>query len=246
MGRFPLLLFPLLGACAAAPSRAEPFSAPAPVLGLLADIPAGGFEALAQGQSPAEPGLEPVQEPARADRQVIFNGWLALQVVDPERAENEAGALARELGGWIQRLERPRIVLRFPAARFDTALARLSALGLVLDKKIQASDVTDQFRDLKLRLENAEKVRARLAALLDKAGIIPDALAVEKELARVTEEIERLKGAIAAMQDQVAFSTISVDLRRSVPFRAREEWLPFGWVRGLGPEPLFHFERRNP
>ncbi len=185
----------------------------------------------------APPGRTHVQE----ERAVIYTGSLALQVPDPEGLEVEVGGMAKQFGGWVSKIERPRIVVRVPAARFDEAMKAFSALGQILDRKISGQDVTDQYRDLRIRLENAEKVRVRLAALLEQAKNVQDALAVEKELGRVTEEIERLKGQIAAMQDQVAFSTITLELRRSLPISVRHRRFPFPWVHRLGAEQLLRF-----
>jgi hypothetical protein len=179
--------------------------------------------------------------PAQQERQVLYTGSLALQVPDPEGLELEVSTIAKGYGGWVSKIERPRIVLRVPAARFEEAMKALSQLGQVLDRKISGQEVSDQFRDLRIRLENAEKLRARLAALLEQAKNVQDALAVEKELGRVTEEIERLKGQIAAMTDSVAFSAITLELRRSLPLAARQRRFPFPWVHRLGAESLFRF-----
>ena len=189
------------------------------------------------------PETAPPERPRQAERLVIYNGSLAIQVPEPERVEKEITSLVKQVGGWVQKLDGPRLPLRVPSARFDDTFARIAALGQVLDRKISGNDVTDQFRDLKLRLENGEKLRARLAAILEQAKNVQDALAVGKELTRVTEEIERLKGAMAQMQDQVSYSTLAVDLRRSMPSRPASGSLPFLWVRQLGLGSLFYFER---
>jgi uncharacterized protein DUF4349 len=231
MTRSLILLLPVLAACTAAHAFAPEKRARAE------DAPAAAPPA---SDAPAAPATEAT---LRAERKVVYTGSLALQVAEPETVEADILALARKLGGWVQRLDRPRITIRFPAEQFDEAFRQLAALGQVLDKKIQAADVTDAFLDLKVRLDNAEKVRARLAALLEQAKTVTDALAVEKELARLTEDIERFKGALAQMQDQIAFSTITVELRRTLPAPLRQTRFPFPWVRGLGVDALLNFGR---
>src|SRR5204863_1965018 len=116
--------------------------------------------------------------PSQAERLVIYNGSLSLQVAEPDRIEKEVTALAKELGGWIQALDGSRVTLRIPATKFNEALAKAAGLGHVIDRKVSGSDVTDQFRDLKLRLENAEKLRARFAAILEQAKTVQDTLSV--------------------------------------------------------------------
>lgn len=252
MGRLSVLLLPLLSACTYAakeasfegqegvgistrvlhPSAFESFDLRAQTFGN--DLPFGDPSEVKAPTPEAPP-------PAQQDRAVIYTGSLALQVPDPEGLELEVGSIAKQLGGWVSRIERPRITIRVPAARFEEAMKAFSALGQVLDRKISGQDVTDQFRDLRIRLDNAEKVRIRLAALLEQAKNVQDALAVERELGRVTEEIERYKGQIAAMQDQIAFSSITLELRRSLPIASRQRRFPFPWIHHLGAEALLRF-----
>jgi hypothetical protein len=181
--------------------------------------------------------------PPEADRLVIYNGSLILQVPEPEEVEKNITALAKDLHGWVQRIDGLRITVRVPAPRFDDAFAQIALWGQVVARRVTGNDVTDPFRDLKIRLENSERLRARLAAILEQAKTVMDALAVEKELARVTEEIERLKGALAQMQDQISYSTLSVELVRSMPSRPGAPGFPFRWVRELGVGRLLEFGR---
>jgi len=112
-------------------------------------------------------------------------------------------------------------------------------MGVVINKDITARDVTEQYIDLKIRLSNAKALRQKLIALLDRAKNVKEALAVEKELARVRTEIETLEGRVKRMSNQVAYSTISVTFRKyaNAPSQLMTH-LPFGWLRTLGVEPL--------
>jgi hypothetical protein len=251
MGRLAVLILPFLASCTYAAKAQSPDYlddvgvdiAPRTSFGYEYELP--GMEVRARTfHTDPKPTPAPAPEappPAQQERQVIYTGSLALQVPDPEGLELEVGSIAKQLGGWVSKIERPRITVRVPAARFEEAMKAFSALGQVLDRKIAGQDVTDQFRDLRIRLENAEKVRVRLAALLEQAKNVQDALAVEKELGRVTEEIERYKGQIAAMQDQIAFSSVTLELRRSLPIALRQRRFPFAWVHRLGAEALLRF-----
>jgi hypothetical protein len=188
------------------------------------------------------PALVADLEPS--DRKLVFHASLAIQTGDASAAEREIRATVQEAQGWIHRVEGATFTLRVPAERFDTTLARLATLGRVLDRKIGAADVTDEHRDFELRLANAEQVRARLAALLEKAKDVKETLEVERELARVTEEIERLKGKLKQMADAVAVSTIVVALQRAPTAAAvRAPRFPFAWVRRLGVDDLLEMTR---
>src|SRR5262249_2231111 len=127
------------------------------------------------------------------------------------------------------------IVVRIPAASFDANLSQILALGEVLRRELHAEDVTGKVRDLEARLKNAEAVRQRLTELLSSAGKTEEALAVERELARVTDELERMKAELKRLRELVAYSTVTV--RFEAPHAEaldRRFTLPFPWLEELG------------
>src|SRR5262249_5445821 len=123
------------------------------------------------------------------------------------------------------------------------ALRRIEGIGDVLHRSVAAEDVTDQFVDLELRLKNAHAVRARLEKLLEGASV-KDAVEIHKELAKITEEIERLEGKLKLLKDRIAFSTITVGFERTEPQRVRAQaLLPFPWMRARALAPLLSVKR---
>ena len=191
------------------------------------------------------PAAPEVDVPA-IDRKIIFNGGLLLQVADADAAEKELRKAAEAVKGWIHKIDGPTFTLRVPAAHFMATMETVAKLGRVLDRKVSGTDVTEQYQDLQLRLENAEKLRVRIAALLEKTKDVKEALEVERELGRVTEEVERLKGKLNAMNDAVTYSTIVITLQRSAaPAKAAAApRYPFPWVRALGLESLMDVRER--
>ena len=153
------------------------------------------------------------------DRSLVRSATLRVTVAGADEVAgvlDAAGALAAELGGYVER-EGPReAVLRVPDGRLDGALHQLSALGDADRPEVRAQDVTDQAVDLRVRLTNARALQSRLRDLLDRAESVEDVLAVERELARVTTEVERLAGQLQALEDRVAFSTVRLEVREAV------------------------------
>ncbi len=102
---------------------------------------------------------------------------------------------------------------------------------------MQANDVTNQHTDLTIRLENAEKSRQRLLALIEKATKIEDIIKIEAALRRLTGEIERMKGQLKLMIDQIAFSTVTVSLHANAPKakpNKRRQQSRFPWINRIG------------
>lgn len=110
------------------------------------------------------------------------------------------------------------IELRVPAQRFDAAIDALAAIGTVQSVDVQAIDVGEEFVDLEARLANSKRLEARLLQLLEtRTGRLEDVLNVERELARVREEIERIDGRLRYLREHVALSTLVVAMHEPAP-----------------------------
>ena len=104
----------------------------------------------------------------------------------------------------------------------------------MLHRDIQAQDVTDEFVDTEIRIKNARAMQVRLKVLLEKANV-KEALEIEKEMRRVTEEIELLEGKLKLLKDKIAFSTITVAFEaRGSTIQTTRIKLPFPWLTQLG------------
>ena len=161
------------------------------------------------------------------DRRLVRTATLTVEVDDEDRVAptlDAARDLADALDGYVAQEGPSRMVLRIPDARLDQALDQLAALGDPEDRAVYTRDVTAAYTDLELRLQNARALQARLRDLLADAETVQDVLAVETELARVTTEVERMEGQLRLLQNQVAFSTITLTVRDGVRPG------PLGWV----------------
>jgi hypothetical protein len=182
--------------------------------------------------APSTSGVAATSQPSPL---LIYQANLALSVYEVEKGLDQVEAIAKKAGGYLVSRNANQIVVRVPADGFDGSLRAVLALGDVLQRDLQVEDVTAKVRDLEVRLKNAEAVRQRLVELLAGAVKTDDALAVERELARVTEEIEQMKGQLKLFREMVAFSTITVrfEAPHAENLDARFK-LPFPWLDELG------------
>lgn len=97
-------------------------------------------------------------------------------------------------------------------AQFDETLEDLKRLGEVMDINVDIEDVTTEYRDLNIRLNNKELELERLYELYDRSETVEELLAVEEEVTRVTTEIEQLKAQKETLEGRVAKSTITVEI----------------------------------
>jgi hypothetical protein len=157
-----------------------------------------------------------------ADRKLIRDATLEIEVETVDDAAREAAGIARRNGGVLADSEffqnadgeqRGMVRLRIPSERFADALADLRPLGTVRLERTNTQDVTKAYADLEIRLAVKRDTADRLRHILEnRTGKLADVLQVERELARVIEEIERMEGQIRFYDHQVAISTITVQL----------------------------------
>jgi hypothetical protein len=106
-----------------------------------------------------------------------------------------------------------RGTLRVPSDRLGEVEDRLRGLGQVVEDTQGSEDVTDQLIDLDARLASARGTEARLTDLLrNRTGRLSDVLDVERELARVRIDIERLNAASTNLGRRVSYATVSLDI----------------------------------
>jgi hypothetical protein len=111
--------------------------------------------------------------------------------------------------------------LKVPASRFDELTEGLRPLGRLQFVNVGAEDVSEEFVDLTARVTNARRLEDRLVELLrTRTGKLQDVLSVERELARVREEIERMEGRVRFLKASAQLSTLSVSLYEPAPLVA--------------------------
>jgi hypothetical protein len=102
------------------------------------------------------------------------------------------------------------ITVRVPARSFDAAVARLSSLGKVTQMTTSSEDVTGQVVDLRARLRHYQAVEERLLSFLVKATTVSETLQVQDRIDRTQLTIEELQGELKQVDQQVAYSMISI------------------------------------
>jgi hypothetical protein len=115
--------------------------------------------------------------------------------------------------------------VRIPVERFDAFMTALGGVGEVQSANVSSQDVSEEFYDLEARIKNKRVEEGRLIQHLKQStGKLNEILAVEREISRVREEVERMEGRQRFLANQTALTTVTVSMReiRSVAV-AREE-----------------------
>jgi hypothetical protein len=158
---------------------------------------------------------------------VIRTGQAFIEVDKVDPAILKIRQLAAQLGGYIanssisggrDQIRQATLELKIPAPRYDQAVGSLSTIGKVETVNSTAQDVGEEFVDVTARVTNARRLEERLITLLStRTGKLDEVLRVERELARVREEIERYEGRLRFLSTRVATSTLTITVHEPAP-----------------------------
>ena len=232
-----VVLFLFAGGCAsefsACMADSEPAYMPKEMRAVVAtpELPAnnaGGTEVATTGN---------LEQTANApERLMTYDVSLRVVVQNIAGAVESLKAMTSSLKGYMQSMQENTLIVRIPAARLNDALEQVGKLGEITSRTIKGTDVTEEMMDLDIRVRTNEETRNRLAELLKKSDKVEDLLKVEKEMQRVVEELELIKGRIKYLSHAVAYSTLTVELNSPVAQTELRETIPFSWVRSLATD----------
>ncbi|MCI4651119.1 DUF4349 domain-containing protein [Phaeodactylibacter sp.] len=147
------------------------------------------------------------------DRKILYNADLTLTVETPDSTSSYIQAIAKRYGGYVNETGTYRSIIRVESQLLDAAIDDISQLGRLDRKSIRGQDVTETYLDYQIRLDNAQQARGRYLDLLDQAATVDEILKVEKELERLNETIDLLKGKMNRIDHLDTYATITINLR---------------------------------
>ncbi len=160
--------------------------------------------------------------PADLGRDIIYRATIEVQSDDVAAANREAVAIVQGLGGIVfsqsTRTEphpRTEITFKVLPGDFSTALERLAGVGKLIDQVITSDDVTEVIVDLRSRIITAEASVTRLRKFLEEATQLEDVAQLERELLDRETTLERLRGQLRTLSDQVDLATITLTITQS-------------------------------
>ncbi len=162
---------------------------------------------------------EPVEGPQDTtfERKLIRTGNVSLEVQSVSDAEDKIAQWAKSLGGYVTNANTWEMgagfTVRVPSNRFDDAMAQAGNFGRVTNRSVNSQDVSDNYYDIKARLETKYILRDKLSNYLSQAKDIKDLLEIERQLNSVIEDIESTESRFKRLSNQIDYSTIYIDMR---------------------------------
>jgi hypothetical protein len=185
-------------------------------------------------------GLGDAAEEA-VDRELVTTGSATLAVEDPFEAAEQIADLVEEAGGRVEARDEQAatdgepgsasMTLRIPADRVSATLDALDELGEVRDRHVETVDVTGTAQDLDARIAALRTSTDRLRELMADADRTSDLIEIEAELSTRQAELDSRVAERNRLSDQVAMSTLRVDIVAEGAPAAQAQ--PGGFVGGL-------------
>ena len=162
------------------------------------------------------------------NRKILRNADFQLEVSDPTVAQRQITSMAESLGGFVVTSESKQrdvgdrtkqqldisLVLRVPELQFNTALEQIRATATrVITDKITGQDVTEEFIDLEARTKTQKALELQFLEIMKQANKVADALEVQRQIAEVRTEIEKLEGRKRFLENRASLSTITIGLQ---------------------------------
>ena len=184
--------------------------------------------ALSASAQPIE-GAGAVEGQARANRQLVIESRLGLEVQDIDAGTRQVESIAVGLGGWVESasvsgeggLRTANVSVRVPSQRITDAMKQFRNMGRVVDEQVSATDVTERLVDNDARLSAWRVQEQRLISLLRNAQTVEDIVEIEKRISEVRTDIEVLSASQRNLEGRVATALIAV--RLSLPGRLVSE-----------------------
>jgi hypothetical protein len=155
-----------------------------------------------------------------AKRKLIVKLYMEMRVDNIEKSIFDAEGMAVNVGGYTressQNESSGQLTLMIPVGQVDTFTAKLRALGKVINSNRKTEDVTDSYFDTQIRIKNLETEIETMRNLLQKPGWkVSEILEIEREIRRLTDEFESLKGYITNLDRQITYSEVRISFEKS-------------------------------
>lgn len=168
--------------------------------------------------------VTPVQDGNRfpvSKKKIIKDGTISVKTKDLSASKKAIDELVKTKNAYYMTEEFSTddhsisysLKIRIPTDSFENFLSGIeNGNDEIINKSIQARDVTEEFTDIETRLTTKREYLKRYRELLSTAKTVKDILEIEGNIRAIQEEIDSRQGRLNYLSDQVAYSTLDVYL----------------------------------
>ena len=169
---------------------------------------------------------------AAMERKIIRDAELTMEVPSTTETQRGVTSIAESHGGFVVTSEAKqreatepakrtldiKLVVRVPSNQFGAALNEIEGLATNLTQRnVTGQDVTEEFIDLEARLKTQKALETQFLEIMRQANRVADALEVQRQIADVRTEIEKLEGRRRFLESRTSLSSITVNIQSPTP-----------------------------
>jgi uncharacterized protein DUF4349 len=166
------------------------------------------------------------------DRKIIRNADITIEAASTTEAQHSVTSIAEAHGGFVasseakqrdsadpeQRTMDIKLVVRVPSNQFGATFDQIKALASnTPQENVNSQDVTEDFIDLEARIKTQKALEVQFLEIMRQANKVADALEVQRQIADVRTEIEKLEGRKRFLENRSSLSTINVNINAPKP-----------------------------
>lgn len=156
-------------------------------------------------------------------KKIIKNGDMGIAVANINEAKTKVDGILKKQNAYIQSetfrntetSEELDFVIRVPYQNFDQLISSFSeGIGAVEYKNISSEDVTEEYTDVAIKLENKRIYLEKYRDLLKNAATTKDMLEIQENIRKLEDEIDVAEGRLRFIDDRVNYSTLRLSLSK--------------------------------
>ena len=170
-------------------------------------------------------------------KKIIKNGDMGIAVANINEAKKKVDGILKKQNAYSQNetfrntetSEELNLVIRVPYQNFDQLISSFSeGIGAVEYKNISSEDVTEEYTDVAIKLENKRIYLDKYRNLLKNAATTKDMLEIQENIRKLEDEIDVAEGRLRFIDDRVNYSTLRLSLSKEKPRSSVTSKIGFG------------------
>ncbi|KQS92195.1 DUF4349 domain-containing protein [Chryseobacterium sp. Leaf394] len=154
-------------------------------------------------------------------KKIIKNGEMTVQVGDITKSQSKIQSIVKNNQAYIQKetfrnsdtRDEMEFTIRVPHQQFESLINSFSdGFGTVTAKNIYSDDVTEEYVDISIKLENKKIYLEKYRDMLKSAKSTSDMLEIQENIRNLEDEIDVSEGRLKFIDDRVKYSTLNLTL----------------------------------
>lgn len=215
----------------------------------VAETDAENADYAAEAGKAGEPGDAGTSESAlrqQDGQKIVYTGRMQMQTLEYEKSAAAIRAKINAAGGFSESESESdnnydwyrnsgsgsrrylSITARIPSEKIEEFMDSLGGDGKVMSRSVSAENISQVYANKETYKKALEKEQERLLAMMDKAETIDEMILVEQRLSEVERQLNAYKTDLSAMDKDVQFSTIYIELEEVKRYTEEVVQTPFG------------------